>query len=928
METRPPGGTNGGGGIAAKSGEWRSATLQPTTTQPQSTNDVPIAPPRRKRMSLYTNKDGRPGGFKDVFGNFTRRSSCESTQSTDWATLKKRRNSSSDIHSDEFCDFSKDLPTDKPGIRRKISKVGNKKSDKFFGENLSDCLSDEPVAATDEQKSIENLHAAKKEDTKNVVATHEKDDIDTFIEHNVHQETAAKVKHENASVAKEAEMMNISGHKRPAVVDMINDSLDKKAEFLLAMLEQADNSGAVSSQYRPKPVDEQIIVPKRKHGRHICDDDEKLKLIFQATNVHHHDGHDTVDGAIKSLEASEKLVEKKQQESSSNAAPTVTPPPSPTTPNPYEHMEPVEEPLIVPRRSVRKHICDDDDHMHKMVHETSASEKLVVNKPTVNATILSPKKPDRDFTRYRKSLDLSEPPPPPPPVERPARRSLSRENLPTPPPRPCKSNNSQKPPPQPVGILSKSLSHNDTFSMDPNMAKTTTTTTTTGSFTMPPIENIDDQQMVSILKKCNSNHSFLTPDLMDQIVNKVYGFQMNWNDHDCSHYSEYNDCSGEVAPSSKLKTRKISTIRKDFVEKPIAEEIEEPSAAEERPSFSIGGTGIVKSDKNYNDLATLGGDSLAISNLSTRSSSSPPRSSSPQPDETVVYSITKGTAETINPSKKEAISTTEKTASEQLQPQQIIQRSSTVLEIKPTTASVVKPKPSTAVNIESLIESISAADANMNTVLEDIYSTNKSILGDFQQYLEEAQFTDKLFSALKQQELENKEPTLPSAECIPITIDAANDDDDDVNDDEENQDSGDDLPPAKWLARLKNPETNRRGSIVEHDEWFSEHRGVSDIRAFDFNLPRRGSCQAYDTRKLFPFGGREKTLSESSEFFVSDELKMLSKSSDHINANAGVTASGKSSLAKEKSTAAVDNKNEQLDHSTLLKFFDKNATAV
>jgi len=97
--------------------------------------------------------------------------------------------------------------------------------------------------------------------------------------------------------------------------------------------------------------------------------------------------------------------------------------------------------------------------------------------------------------------------------------------------------------------------------------------------------------------------------------------------------------------------------------------------------------------------------------------------------------------------------------------------------------------------------------------------------------------------------------------------------------------------------RLGVTEEPRRGSIVDHDQWFLKHRELS-------NQGRRGSdCPTtYDTTKLFPFGNREKTYSQSSEFFYGDDDQKKSKSSDHVNQDAS----------------------SELDHSTLLKYLHTN----
>lgn len=940
-----------------------------------------------------------------MFGNFTRRSSIDSALSFDRsASTKKRRNSSSDIHSDEFCDFSKDLP-EKTGLKRKISKVGNKKSDRFFGENLSDCLSATPINGS-------TPLAIKKDIPAIVKNQHTKDDLDTFIENNV---TMVRENNVNIVLPKVESSMQtrtipppappitvqptLNEHTLQAEIDL-NASLDKKAEFLMAMLEGYNKEEM--AYHKRAPVDEPLIVPKRKHGRHICDDEEKLKLAFQTKEKKAEEkSHETVDAVIKSLE---KVPIGKKKIEQSHAKPlntTVTPPPSPTTSNIYEHMQPIEEPIIIPRRVVRKHICDEDEHMHTILHSNRSDDlkKLDALEPIKRLPdTQSPKKPDRDFSRYRKSLDLSaidaDEAASSPEIERPIRRkekSLSRESLPTPPPRPTKNTDSlkrdivnkpieaasHKPPAKlplsrpgtpPPSVIHQSLSHNETrhhYSLDH----------------MHPVpvtpEAMGNERLESILKKCSSTHSFLTPDLMDQIVNKVYGFKMNWDDHDSTMYGGYDDCSSQVAPSSKLKTRKISTIRKEFAEKPIVEEIEDvtPNTSSSKPMFSIGDKGIEKSDtkeepiviqSEQTDSSITSMNSIdGTASLTSFDSeiSRPSTTYSPPPDAKVIYSITKPFEPTIvskpaaplPPQESTAVITTPPKSVASLpvteplestkivqqitadlpltekltkspEPSIMIKRTDTILEMKPNPPkqNVVASK-----ELNSIISSLEAAPGanDMTNVLEDIYSNNKSILEDFHQYLEDAHYNEEMFSALQHQEIENPIIATPPETKLHLVIrkqqtDTKINQADDENDDENDADDDNTpmTPPAFFKRRHQSLFSttitheddlpiipDRRGSIVDHDQWFNKHSGVSDI---GIEQPqRRGSeCLPYDTRKLFPFGRRDKNFSESAEFFENVSPKVLSKSSDHVNLDG---------IAAEK-------KRDSLEHSTLLKFFDGN----
>lgn len=100
----------------------------------------------------------------------------------------------------------------------------------------------------------------------------------------------------------------------------------------------------------------------------------------------------------------------------------------------YKGKHPVEEPVFVAKKKEVKHICDDDDHMHAKFHQ---HEKEACDH------VVPPPKPDRDFSKYQETPKETTPekaaevPTPKKAAEVPTqtrtRRTISRENLPTPP---------------------------------------------------------------------------------------------------------------------------------------------------------------------------------------------------------------------------------------------------------------------------------------------------------------------------------------------------------------------------------------------------------------------------------------------------------------------------------------------------------------
>lgn len=451
-------------------------------------SDVPIAPPRKKRNTLQRSHNGQPGGFKEVFGTPSRRSSIDSIEKFTNAKIDaspKRRNSS-----DDFTDFSKDSSLDNRGIKRKVSKVGNKKSDKFLGENLSDCLSNSPFLAS-------TPILAKKVD--DLSTTLPKDALDTFVDSNITEHDlssnisttiADRIEQPKNDIITELNQsksapieMHIQYSKEPAerpsllnaAKSTVNnfkenvESLNKRTEFLMTMVDQEFKN-------TDEPQSEEVLtVPKRRRSKNIPTDE----LLHEPnSNLQmKSEQKPTMDNNVNSqLDEVEKVVEvvRSEQVEANNLKLNLSSPEkkkefpksNPDSPNIYAHLQPVEHELIVPIRKNYKHICDDDKHLHKHVHshehsnndsvdgELSVlgekSEHLVKVEENIIQANISPKKPDRDFTRYRKSEDLSILEEPTEEslesiiesqILRPQRkkgRSISRDSLPSPPPRPIK----------------------------------------------------------------------------------------------------------------------------------------------------------------------------------------------------------------------------------------------------------------------------------------------------------------------------------------------------------------------------------------------------------------------------------------------------------------------------------------------------------
>lgn len=534
---------------------WHNSTLRAVASNPTVSTDpdYPVAPPRRKRSSLALSTilvpdENKPGGFKEVFGDLLKQRHCSSDNS-----LNK-----SSYSIDDFTDFSKDLSNESTStanendirsLKRRISKVGNKKSDKFFGENLSDCLSDEPITS---ESPILSEKMDEKCQQSSGYESQVCDALDAFVEKNVSssseeystnqstlssmQPTSEQRKHFKMTDEPPPPPLPVQTEPKsidePQSLPTSNDkrsSMDKRAEFLMTLLEgyNKDTESIVSSN--AEQPDATIVAPKRKQTKGIKENH---------TSSQQDDGLSSVDDIEKQIRPVESISSAPKSEKRVYFAfqeKTEKHPESIDETDFYANMKPVEEPVIVPKRKVYKHICHDDEHMHDIMHTDVSTEVHAVNATNTSIDTVSPKKPARDFTKYGKSQTLpngiiknmyttSEP------IEKPIRRNrknVSRDNLPTPPPAPART----------VKCTADAIVHatNDAV---------INATKSNGSNELSTVDRP--------LRKCASSQSFLTNDVMADIVNKVYDFDVGW---------ECDDGSADFIPMSKVATRKISATR-------------------------------------------------------------------------------------------------------------------------------------------------------------------------------------------------------------------------------------------------------------------------------------------------------------------------------------------------------------------------------
>lgn len=734
----------------------------------------PVAPPRKKRNSTMkrstlpaisiVNGNGVKNGFKDVFG-----------KTKDGV----RRSSYDDI---EFIDKEDNEPQTRASIERQNSyerklKIGNRKSDKFFGESLSDSLSDEPIYESNDNLKMEKV----------------------TIEIETKPVQSQEWRHSQT----------------------FNSSLDQKAMFLMAML----------------------------------------------------------DG-----EMSKKVAEEHK----------------------YRGKEPIEEPMFVARKKeIKRHICDDDDHMHHQHfhnHEKAESSKSVpLNDEPDNGHShkeLGPRKPDRDFSKYQKQDDgeevITNEITAAQELQAPLRikKGISRESMPTPPEAP-------ETPKRKSGVIatsSNSQPGTPTIKIDaPEFITSTPIQEVTKIKKRPPPllplkSESSNKSSVSTPTpsptSIKTNAPMFTEDLMDKMIKKAYGIG-HYHPEDF-HEHNHDDGSNLVTPTSKLASRKTSVTRK--------------ISSESSPS-------------SY-------GDSPATPKILIVSSSELfPTTLSPRVKKiSFIDDPVESTTTTLDDNKM-------KTESGRIE------------------AAPKSPKsPMKTKNFEKLLSSSNLSNS-MDDIIDEVYSKNSKIMQEFQSYLEQSIDEKSVIDVEAEKEFLNKKgneyiygPESTEAVKEPEIKKKVEEDDDDADNQSTYSDSfeSSDTEEAMNIDRSKIINKNllprrfniRRESIEDVDKWFTNHLDLEEKKS-SLQGSREGLTQGspnYDMQKIFPFGRTITTRRDSmSDEFFSDIGKVPKPRFDSLRENDDTKCIPEDNEKSIKSATSGDSSSN--DHSTLLKYFDKDFDA-
>ncbi|XP_050073693.1 uncharacterized protein LOC126561530 [Anopheles maculipalpis] len=785
----------------------------------------PVAPPRKKRGATL---DGRyrsdealkvKNGFQDVFGRESRRHSCDVPSVTrpasvppprpDVAALPARQTSCFEIDAsnDAFSDFSK-VPTtaelERAPSTSQIPRVGNRKSDKFFGERLADSLSPEQELARNEQKK------SQKDKSNTSLVRDDVDKIEKFVEH---KETATEKRQKSVpEIQIEArESMHASptpnkteGEDLMKYIDRTvkgDNQIGRRAEFLMAMLE---------------------------------------------------DYNDSVR---------------------------------------YDGMEPVEEPLIVPKRRKSKHICDDHDHMHNKLqaHERDASAGNVIR--TEASIEHAPRKPSRDFSRY-KPIDVD------PssdgsddeecsvvrPVRTKQKAKLRESPSPVPPPDPPRFQKS----------LSETQFTGTSTQLQPTKDETEPKAHTPRMLkriiSMPTTENLAKESSPGaetpqrpILTKSSSSGSFAAVDLQRTRI-----CVERFTPEDYVHRSSGAD--ELVKPKSKLTTRKISWKSN---EAPVCQT---PTPTTERPtgaSFMIGGTTVVTSDsasqlappevpKRKHSDASTGAESSGQEKEVLTNSVSTPAAEDPVEDRGLRQFCLGSFIESskVLPH-HDVVNVLGCVYDATDNKENIVEQFQTFLE-EALSAELNEPNPSNP-NISKLIEKLSQTSSDGDKQLENV---TLKLVGSSHSSSDMDDCFDPEFEKIEKSEIVGELPKIEHGpkhgggrrrDSIEYMSDWFGGESDGSStmlssigvDEVKASDRTPTKPPVHGASY-----GSRKESIEDVGSWFSNHNALRPSFGEEFEEPsrrlRRGSdgFLGYDLQRQYPFGkGRERSDSLSAEMF-------------------------------------------------------------
>lgn len=895
-------------------GEQQFGSLKISEPIHDDVRDAPVAPPRRSRPS-FNRADHPKDGFQEIFSR---------SQSSD-SSFSLSRDIQADVGEDTVdvkryglssTSQNPDPPAEPPRkeirVKRSVSKVGNKKSDKFFGENLSDCLSDEPLPM--KETPPEPSPRSKREALR--------DEIDRFIEENVTKTPVIEIEtkiHIDEKLVKNA-------NTNPFEEDEANEPKKEviKAKEILTKSDDAIKSDkGQTKESELTPIESQII---KSSSTTVASSASPIQTSAPSD--------ESVDEHMKiktnSLERKHKFLESMLTNDTDDA-------------ERYKGMVPVDEPIIIPRRKETKHICDGDEHIHMHMHDhhhhnhnnshslvkkdSQSNESEVVKSVTIPSSEV-PQKPSRDFAKYREAQDIKSlekelinainlaavivdknamhESPPPKPVKRQTSRK-ARSPPPDPPVRPKRHNSVKEkrqpptPPSSPVAQTRDDVNHLNVRTAQQLHRITTMPTNLKDVIKAQQVEpKKDTDSKEQRMRKSNSSNSFLTEELMTQMVRRVYAFQMAWPVDDLVTLQNCDDGSTEVAPQSRLASRKTSTVKDPQISSsPTPSVIADAIEKKIKPDFAIGSP--EQGNSQFNTLRKSDiSDFLQMERAHSQFCK----------------------AIKVEADKSNAVQDKLKS------PSVSSIRSETSLSGSYSVKSDEPPVP------------VEVIQKELTTVVNQL-ELSPQLLAEFKEYLQDEIFSESMKRIADAEVTESVEKKMHDShkKQIKIVIDEApqeysedtekkneTDVDDEVFERVKSKEGESEDRPLLHNVLLKTQKHRERsGSIVEMDEWFLKHSdslGVKDLpgyrdqrRGSDFNI-------GYNS-DVYPFSKRGRYASDPpiEEFFG----KKTSKSVEDIKKavrQESLNFSQKGHRKQSEDDPTVKKQSTDNDHSKLLKIIN------
>lgn len=216
---------------------------------------------------------------------------------------------------------------------------------------------------------------------------------------------------------------------------------------------------------------------------------------------------------------------------------------------------------------------------------------------------------------------------------------------------------------------------------------------------------------------------------------------------------------------------------------------------------------------------------------------------------------------------------------------------------------------------------------SMNDIIEEIYSKNSDVMKEFQSYLEQSIETKPVINVddekefLKAKGITGEELSRTPEPSKLLQQDDEVDDNQSYSDSFESTDTEQETITDMGTIKIPKFNTRRRESIEDVDGWFNNHLNLEQKKSeICGSMDSPKILPGYDMQATFPFGkpttGRRESLSD--EFFADIPHGSLVKSS------IGTLRESESSNDDEgERKKSIDEREKSPDHSTLLKYFDK-----